>query len=139
MINSTCVWDSEAGRGFWSSAEPSGVLDSEGVLIESPVSNPEPSCGCDDLVLDGTIPEEKEKVFDCLDDDIVTTDNKTVITRDNECVLVCSRSYVWDLFCWRGLWSVPDLDNAQDIVCYVPTHTTHTQATLSTYWPTPTH
>ena len=44
-------------------------------------------------MLDGTIPEEKGKVFDCLDDDIASPENQTVITRDNECVLLYRRSY----------------------------------------------
>ena len=104
-------------------------------MIEDPLTNPEPHCGCEDLVLDGTIPEEKEKVFDCLEDAIATPENQTVITRDNECVLVCSRSYVYSLFCWRGLWSVPGLDSAEDIVCY--THQGTTGTTLATFWPQP--
>ena len=76
MVSSFCVWDSDQGRGFWSAAEPDNVLDSDGVLIESPTSNPEPRCGCCDLVLDGTIPDEKEKVFDCIEDIVVTDDNQ---------------------------------------------------------------
>ena len=110
VVSSSCVWDSDQGRGFWSAAEPHNVLDSDGVIIESPTSNPEPRCGCHDLVLDGTIPDEKEKIFDCIEDVVVTDDNQTVITGDNECVLMCSRSFVFSLACFRDMWSVPGID-----------------------------
>ena len=134
-MSSTCVWDSDLGEGFWSAAEPGNVLDSKGFLIESPSSSPEPSCGCQDLLLNGTIPEEKEKIFDCLDDDIVTDDNQVMIRGENECVLMCSRSYVFSLFCFHGMWSVPEIEDAGDIVCYEEEGTTEISATLSTYWP----
>ena len=137
-MSSSCVWDSDQGSGFWSAAAPRNVLDSDGVLIESPTSNPEPRCGCHDLVLDGTIPDEKEKVFECIEDVVVTDDNQTVITGDNECVLMCSRSFVYTLFCFRGMWSVPGIEEAKDIVCYQDQGSTGTAATLSTYWPTST-
>ena len=138
-MSSTCVWDRGQGRGVWSAAEPGNVLDSAGVLIESPTSNPEPTCGCHDLVLNGTIPEEEEKLFDCTEDVIVTDDNNTVITADNECVLICSRSFVFSLFCSRGMWSVPGVEESEDIACYEEEQgSTSSQITMSTFWPTST-
>ena len=135
-MSSTCVWDSDQGIGVWSVAEPANVLDSAGVLIESPTSSPEPTCSCEDLVLNGIIPEEKEKVFDCVDMIIVTDNIQTVITADNQCVLMCSRSYVWGLFCSRGMWSVPGLEEADDILCYEDEGMTSSQVIMSTFWPT---
>ena len=111
------------------------MLDSEGVLIESPLTNPEPMCGCEDLLLTGVIPEEKGKIFDCNEEIIITSDNNTVIKGKNSCDLVCSRSYVFTLSCWRGIWSVPGLEKAADIKCY-DTEPQPTIATLETYWPT---
>ena len=75
-------------------------------------------------------------MFDCDDEIIVTDDNKTVITADNVCALYCSRSFVFGLFCWRGMWSVPDLVSSKDIACYTDGGNITSSATISTYWPT---
>merc|ERR1711936_682233 len=133
VVSSECIWDPTEKKSVWSSSSPDNVIDSSGVLIESAATNPTPACGCQDLVLPGTVQDEEGKVFQCREDpDIV--DGNTVITEDNECALVCDGTLVFDLYCSAGQWSVDYLTTAEDIYCYGG-GTTGGYVTLSTFWP----
>ena len=128
---------------------PDNVLDGHGTLIESASANPVPSCGCQDLVLSGTIQEETGKVFSCNNQLMVNEDGNTVIKDDTECIFLCTGTHVFDLYCLMGSWSWPGLEDAAEISCYDetttttrdPTATTDSTAegtsavTLSTFWP----
>ena len=134
----------------WTVALPGNVLDGHGVLIESASANPVPSCGCEDLVVKGTVEDEVGKAFACNNVLTVNTDGDTVVTDDIECTLLCEGFHLWDLYCMMGSWVPFDIESAADISCFSQTTTTtrdpsaptqtgstdgNNQVTLSTYWP----
>ena len=104
-------------RSVWTMAEPANVMTSDGDLIVSALDNPEPHCGCKDLILAGAVKEEKGKEFVCMDDDIVNDHGDTVITEDNDCLLLCDKTVEYELFCAMGKWTVDGLVSAADISC----------------------
>merc|ERR1719320_197645 len=65
VVSSTCKYNRTSGRAEWSPAVPGNVVDSQGVLIESAGANPVPRCGCQDLVVKGTVEHEAGKYFSC--------------------------------------------------------------------------
>jgi len=135
LVSSKCVYDENTQTSVWGDPDPSDVLDNLGVAVGSASATPTPSCGCKDLVLNGTIKPEEGKVFKCTDENIEVNGN-TVITQDNDCALLCDGNLVFDLFCSVGQWSIDYLENADSIYCYGGGSTDYTGAvTLSTFWP----
>ena len=90
LVTSTCRWDAAAGASVWGAAEPGGVRDSEGGLVQAADVTPSPACGCGDLVLTGSIVQQRGMVFRCLADPEYSADtDTTTIKDDNECSLIC--------------------------------------------------
>ena len=134
VVSSTCIAAGE--ESVWGDANPAGVADTDGTVIVSASANPEPGCGCEDLVLTGEVQEEDGKVFQCEIDPTINADGDTVITDDNQCFLACDGLQVFDLYCSTGQWSVPFLVSAQDIYCHGGGTTDASGSiTLSTFWP----
>jgi len=137
VVSSRCVAADDGVSSVWSSASPGGITDSAGDTILSASTNPTPACGCEDLVITGTIQEEVGKVFQCERDPEVNADGNTVITDDNPCFLSCDGFQVWDLYCAMGEWSM-DLQSASDVFCHGGGEetTTNKYTEISTFWPT---
>jgi len=135
VVSSTCVADVDAS--VWGSAFPAGIKDTTGIVIESASANPTPGCGCNDLVLTGTVQGENGKIFQCDSAPEVNAEGNTVITDTNTCFLECDGIQVFDLYCSMGQWSL-ELDSADEIYCHgggtEPTGGAGS-VTLSTYWP----
>jgi len=145
VVSSTCKYNRTSGRAEWSPAVPGNVVDSHGVLIESAGANPVLRCGCQDLVVKGTVEHEAGKYFSCNTVLAVTKEGDTVFTDETECTLLCAGTHLWDLSCVMGSWLPYNIETAADISCFFTTTTTMdpTQtgttgghsATLSTFWP----
>jgi len=156
VVSSSCKYNRFSKKSEWSAAFPGNVLDGHGILIESASANPVPSCGCQDLVLKGSIVEEVGKVFSCNNQLTVNQEGDTVIPDNTQCVFQCSGTHMFDLYCLMGFWSEYGLESAGQISCYEQTTTTTIDptaptaptdsptdptniATLSTFWPTAAH
>jgi len=134
VVSSTCV-AGDVGS-VWSAAVPANVIDSKGGAIVSASENPEPECGCKDLVLNGEIQEEAGKVFTCDEEPTINEDGNTVITDSNTCFLECDGLPIYDLYCSQGQWSEAFLQDATEIFCHGGGSTDGQGfGTLSTFWP----
>jgi len=137
QVSSECKFNEDSQKTEWSLADPTGVMTSDDVTIESPSENPLPRCGCGNLELEGEIADEEGKVFQCNIEPTVEN-GKTIITDENECLLLCDGVFVFDLFCSAGVWSI-DLSDpplASDIFCYNGGDGGN-NAPLSTWFPPP--
>jgi len=133
-VSSTCV--AAGNSSVWGPASPAGVTTTAGETILTASDHPTPACGCEDLVLTGTVQEEDGKVFQCERTPEQNADGNTVITDDNPCFLSCDGFQVWDLYCATGEWSM-DLTSAAEVFCHNGGGETTTGAytEISTFWP----
>ena len=132
VVTSSCIWDRDLQRSVWTQADPSNVMDTQGDLVQAADITPTPACGCESLVLHGTVQDEEGKIWECTFDPEVDEEGNTIITDDNNCQLICDGLLVLDLFCAEGIWSIDYLTSASDIFCY-GTSSSYTE--ISTYWP----
>jgi len=136
VVASTCI--GAGAESVWSDAVPDNVVDVNGTSIESASTNPEPYCGCKDLVLTGEVQEEDGKAWQCEIDPTIE-DGNTVITDENTCFLTCDGYQVWELYCSMGQWSEDWLQDASEIYCHgggtTVTGDADVTKPLSTFWP----
>jgi hypothetical protein len=140
VVSSTCI--SDGPSSIWSAATPADVTTSAGDTITSASSQPTPACGCEDLVLTGTVQDDEPgMVFQCTTKPEENADGNTVFTDDNICFLSCDGFQVWELYCAMGHWSL-DISSASDIYCHGgggETTTGDQNSLLTTFWPTAQH